>query len=148
VRGVFNSIKEAISGPMNRAKEIVSSALSKIRSLLSGTLKFPHIKLPHIKIAGKLSLNPPQVPKIGVDWYARGGIFDRPTIAGIGESGPEAVVPLDKLWDKLDRIADASGESVTINVYARPGMNINQLTSKIEQVLINRQRQRQMAWGR
>lgn len=29
-----------------------------------------------------------------VDWYATGGIFDRAEIIGVGESGPEAVVPL------------------------------------------------------
>ena len=51
--------------------------------------------------------------------YAQGGIFDSPTIAGIGEAGPEAVVPLDKLWDKLDKIAEvAHGDGVVINVYA------------------------------
>lgn len=29
-------------------------------------------------------------------WYGKGGIFNRPTIIGVGEAGPEAVVPLNK----------------------------------------------------
>ena len=59
------------------------------------------MKLPHFTITGKFSLNPPSAPKFGVSWYAKGGIFDAPTIAGIGEAGPEAVVPLDRFWDEI-----------------------------------------------
>ena len=35
--------------------------------------------------------------KINVNWYAQGGIFNIPSIIGVGEAGPEAVIPLDKL---------------------------------------------------
>ena len=35
------------------------------------------------------------VPRFDVDWYAIGGLFQRPTIAGIGEKGREAVLPLE-----------------------------------------------------
>lgn len=31
-----------------------------------------------------------------VGWYGKGGIFSSPTIIGVGESGPEAVVPLNR----------------------------------------------------
>lgn len=30
-------------------------------------------------------------------WYAQGGVFNRPTIIGVGERGPEAVVPLSRI---------------------------------------------------
>ena len=57
------------------------------------------------------------VPHLSVDWYAQGGIFDSPTIAGIGEAGPEAVVPLDKFWDKLEHL---QGETnIVINIFLR-----------------------------
>ena len=39
---------------------------------------------------------------------AQGGIVNSPTLALIGEAGPEAVVPLDR--------ANSMGSSVTINV--------------------------------
>jgi hypothetical protein len=56
---------------------------------------------------------PPQVPSLTVDWYAKGGVFDSPTlfgygggIGGLGEAGAEAVVPLEKNTKWLDIIAD------------------------------------------
>ena len=34
---------------------------------------------------------------MNVDWYAKGGLFNRPSVVGVGEAGPEAVAPIDKL---------------------------------------------------
>jgi hypothetical protein len=45
------------------------------------------------------------MPTFGVDWYARGGIFDGPNIIGVGEAGPEAVVPLSE--NRLKPLTDA-----------------------------------------
>ena len=149
VTSVWNGIKNAITKPIQAAVGLVRSAIGKIKSILSGRLSFPKIKLPHFNITGKFSLNPPQIPKIGVSWYKTGGIFSSPTIAGIGEAGPEAVIPLDKLWQKLDAIADSSsGEGITINVYAPKGMDVNELAAAVEQRLVTLQMQRNKAWGR
>ena len=150
VSAIFNAVKTAITHPIQKAVGLVSAAISKIKSIINGAhFKLPHIKLPHFSVSGKLSLNPPSVPHLSVRWYKTGGIFDSPTIAGIGEAGPEAVVPLDKLWKKLDAIAEASQSSgvVTINVYATPGMDINQLAAAVEQRLVTLEKQRSKAWG-
>lgn len=149
VSSIWNGIKTAITSPINSALSTVRSAMSKIKSAINGaSLKLPKIKLPHFKISGKLSLTPPSVPKVSVSWYKTGGIFDSPSIVGIGEAGPEAVVPLDTLWNKLDAIADANrGEGVTINVYAAQGMDVNQLATEIEARLVRLQKQRFKAWG-
>ena len=149
VVSIWNAIKTAIVTPINSAVNLVQTAINKIKSIINNAkLKLPHIKLPHFKISGKLSLNPPSIPHISVSWYKTGGIFDRPTIAGIGEAGPEAVVPLDTLWKKLDNIAEASsGDIITINVYPSAGMNETELARKIEQALARIQKQRNMAYG-
>ena len=149
VAAIFNAVKTAITKPIQTAVNIVKTAIGKIKSIINGAkLKLPKIKLPHFTISGKFSLNPPSIPKVGVKWYATGGIFDSPTIAGIGEAGPEAVVPLDTLWNKLDRIADAStGDNVTINVYASPGMDVKELAAAVEQRIVALQKQRRAAWG-
>ena len=149
VTSIFNAVKTAITKPIQTAVNLVRSGINKIKSIINGAkLKLPKIKLPHFTISGKFSLNPPSIPKVGVKWYATGGIFDSPTIAGIGEAGPEAVVPLDTLWKKLDNIADATGgDNITINVYASPGMDVKELASAIEQKLVAQQKQRRAAWG-
>lgn len=94
---IFNGIKETISNAITKAKEKIKSSLDAIRDYFDGLkLNFPKIKLPHFKITGKFSLDPPQVPKLSIEWYEKGGIFDRPSIIGVGENGKEAVMPLEK----------------------------------------------------
>lgn len=113
VSTVFNAIKSAITKPIQAAVSLVRAAFNKIKSILSGKISLPHIKLPHFKINGSFSLNPPSVPSIGVDWYKNGAIFTKPTIAGLAEASPEGIVPLDILWKKLDAIAAAaSGDDI------------------------------------
>lgn len=96
--GIFNGIKSTIDNAMGGAKNIVSDALGAIANFFSNCrLSLPHINLPHFSISGEFSLNPPSIPHIGVDWYAKGGIINRPSIIGVGEAGAEAVMPLAKL---------------------------------------------------
>lgn len=149
ITSTFNSIKTAITTPIQNAINTVRSIIQRIKSFFPikvGKI-LSNLKLPHFKLTGKFSLKDMTVPKLSVSWYAQGGIFDSPTIAGIGEAGPEAVVPLDKFWDKLDAIAAGSG-GPTINIYQQPGQSPRELALEVERVLANIQRQRDMAYGR
>lgn len=150
VSTAFNAVKNAIVTPLNSAKTLVSNAISAIKGVINGAkFSLPKIKLPHFTIKGNFSLNPPSVPHFAVSWYKTGGIFDAPSIIGVGEAGPEAVVPIDKLWRKLDAIAAANSgpENITINVYGTPGMSVERLAEEVEQRLVLLQRQRSKAWG-
>lgn len=92
VSGVFSGVASTISSKIGDAKSAVSSGLSHISGLFSGLhLQFPHIKLPHFSIVGSFSLDPPSVPTLGIDWYAKGGIVRRAAV--LGERGAEAIVP-------------------------------------------------------
>lgn len=110
---VWNGIKEAIIKPVEAAKNAVKGIIDKITGFFSGMkLELPKIKLPHFKISGKLSLSPPSVPHLSIDWYKEGGILTKPTVFGMngsslmagGEAGKEAVLPLKGFYDQLEHI--------------------------------------------
>lgn len=110
---VWNAIKTAITTPIEAAKEKVKSVIDAIKGFFSGLkLELPHIKLPHFSITGSLSLAPPSVPKLNIDWYKEGGIMSGKTIFGIngsslmagGEAGAEAILPLSQFYDRLESI--------------------------------------------
>ena len=151
VTSIFNAIKDAIMKPIQTAVDFVKNAIDKIKGFFSGVkITAPHIPMPHFKITpsgwkiGDLLKG--SIPKLGIDWYAKGGIFDRPTIAGIGEKGAEAVIPLDTLWKKLDAIAAAGGGSTVINVYGSDNMSVNELAAEVERRIIQQQKRRTLAW--
>lgn len=106
ISGAFNGIKSVIDSTMNGAKNTVSGALDAISGFFAGLhLQFPHINLPHFSISGDFSLVPPSVPSISVSWYRTGAIAMGASVVGIGEAGPEAVVPLS--GREMDPYADA-----------------------------------------
>lgn len=99
IKQTASSILSAITSPFKKAWSTISGIFSKIKSGFKSAFDFqlPHIKLPHFSIDGKFSLNPPQIPKIGVNWNAKGGVFTEPTVLqGVGEAGDEAVLPLKR----------------------------------------------------
>jgi hypothetical protein len=105
-------LKDALTAPIRAAQDIIGGILANLAGMFAGLhLQLPHINLPHFHISGSFSLNPPSIPSIGVDWYAKGGIFTQPTIAGIGEAGPEAVIPLDRIHSLVDDPGGRSGGS-------------------------------------
>ncbi len=120
VSGIFNKIKDSISTKINAAKNAVRSAIDAIKKFFKFEWKLPSIKLPHFEITGKFSLDPPSVPKLGVKWYAKGGIISSPTLAMMGENNKkEAVVPLDRNLEWRDVIADKIIEKM--GVQGKPG---------------------------
>lgn len=110
---VWNGIKSAITTPIEAAKNKVKSVVDAIKGFFSGMkLSLPHIKLPHFKVSGKLSISPPSVPHLSIDWYKEGGIMARPTVFGMngsslmagGEAGQEAILPLAGFYKNLESI--------------------------------------------
>ena len=115
--GMANGILQAIPKVVQAAGKVVSSVktnlVEKLKSIMKFDWKLPKLKLPKVSISGKFSINPPSAPKFSISWNKLGGIIDKPTLfnyggslQGIGEDGAEAVVPLEKNTQWLDRIAD------------------------------------------
>ena len=126
----FTEIKDGIKEKINAAKDAVKSAIDKIKGFFSNLrLELPKIKLPHFKISGSLSLNPPSVPHLSVDWYKKamnnGMIPNSPTIFGMknghylgaGEAGSETVVGTNALLTMIkEAVANGSRSYGDVNV--------------------------------
>lgn len=116
----FNSVKDGITNAISTAYNNVKDWFQKIKDVLSGTLPFPNIKMPHFSITGSFSLNPPAVPSFGVQWYAKGGVLTKPTIFGMngdqamggGDAGPEAVAPISVLQQYVSQAVEGSNAQI------------------------------------
>ena len=96
VTSTFESVKKSITEPIESAKKTVSDVISTIKGFFPISIGriMDNIKLPHFSLVGEFSLNPPSVPHLDIDWYATGAIFKEASVIGVGEKGPEAVIPL------------------------------------------------------
>jgi len=123
VSSVLSGIKSKFSSIWEGCKSVVSSAINHIKSAMNFSWSLPKLKLPHPKIEGKFSLDPPSVPHFSIDWYAKamdaGMIMNRPTVFGYdavsnklmagGEAGSETVVGTQSLMNMIQDAVNNSG---------------------------------------
>lgn len=166
ISSVFDSVKTKITGVMDSAKNAVQNAINAIKSKFNFSWSLPKLKLPHISISGKFSINPPSVPKFSISWYKKamedGMILNSPTIFGMqgntllagGEAGSETVVGTQSLLDMIrNAVASmAAGTTinyggVTVNVYQKENQDIRALADEIEYRINNNVMRRKAALG-
>lgn len=109
----FTAIKNRMTAPITAAKNKVTEIIRGIKGAFPLKLGkiFSGLTLPHFKVSGGKAPwgigGKGTAPKIDVQWYKTGGIFDDPSVIGVGEAGTEAVVPLAQLWNRLDALVGA-----------------------------------------
>lgn len=123
VTNIWNGIMNAIKKPIEKARDLVKGAIDKIKGFFNFEFKWPKLKMPHFGIKPKGwqigDLLKGKIPSLKIDWYAKGAIFDEPTLfntangmKGVGEAGPEAVAPISELM-KYTRLA-VDGSNATL----------------------------------
>ena len=115
LKEIPNWFKNLFNDAMENAKSIVKSGIDALKGFFNFDWSLPKIKLPHFNISGSFSLNPPRIPSFSVDWYARGGVFNSPSIIGVGEAGQEAVMPLERNTGWISTLAQKVAERMPVN---------------------------------
>lgn len=104
----FNAAIGKVKVTVGKILTPVKNVIDKIKGLfpLSIGKIFSNLKLPRFEVSGG---KPPfgigglgVKPSFNVQWFAKGGLLDGPTLFGGGEAGQEAVLPLDPFWKRLD----------------------------------------------
>ena len=144
---IKNGITEKISAAVNKVKEIFGSIAEKVSDVwgkIKGIIKAPKIvQKGTVSIAGVST----PIPKLGLEWNAKGGIMTRPTAFGYangkvqmgGEAGAEAILPLRAFWNNLSQyIAESNKGGNTITNEIKIVINAdNKTTDEIADDVIN-----------
>ena len=115
LKEIPNWFKNLFNDAMDNAKSAVQSGVDALKSIFDFEWHLPKLELPHIHITGGFSLNPPSFPSFDVSWYARGGVFNSPSIIGVGEAGQEAVMPLERNTGWISILAQKLAERMPVN---------------------------------
>ena len=114
----LDGIKSTISGRLDSIVSKVNSSVTRMKNAMNFTFPKPYLRLPHISVHGDWNFETKKVPKFSVQWYAKGGIMTNPTAFGMngnnlmvgGEAGPEAILPIDTLFDKMNDMFDTQNQ--------------------------------------
>lgn len=116
VDGIFQSVRGFIEDPISTAKNTVGELVGNIQGFFDSIhFEFPRFQIPKITATGGYFNNvfDWKIPEFGIDWVylAKGGYFDRPTQAVIGEAGPEVAIPLlgERMRPFARAVADEMG---------------------------------------
>ena len=95
----LNDIKSFFQNPIETIKTkweglknwFSTNFITPLKNLFNFEWSLPSIKLPHLSITGRFSLNPPSVPHFSIAWYKNGGFPNNGQLFFARESGPEMV---------------------------------------------------------
>ena len=128
-------------------KDGIKKKIEDIKGFFSNLkLKFPEIempKLPHFSLTGEFSLNPPSVPHLDIDWYAKAMnqpyFFPTPTVMqtpygmlGAGEAGGEFMYGKNALMNDIQAAMSVNNDSMIDGMYAAFSAALQQADIRVE----------------
>ncbi|MEG2656119.1 MAG: hypothetical protein RSA29_10515 [Clostridium sp.] len=119
-KGVSEDITDEIDKIYKKAKNTIEN-IERLFNNFDATLK---VKLPHFYMTGEFNAETKEVPKVGVNYFAKGGVVDRATLGVFGEAGKEAIVPLENNTEWMDKM-----QSIIANGFLSAMQFTSQLTS-------------------
>ncbi len=109
VKTAWDGVTGIFKAPIEAVSTWLTEKVEWFKGLFSFEWKLPSFKLPKIDVTWKEIGWGIKLPSLSLNWNALGGIFDKPTIfntpnaglQGVGEAGPEAILPLNTLWQEM-----------------------------------------------
>ena len=132
---IVTDFKSAINLLIGLAEGFANGFISAVNFIISALdriqVHIPAINVLGVKIGGMdFGINIPNLAAISLPRLAMGGIATSPTMALIGEAGPEAVIPLDRLGNR-------QGQSIVINMPVSGSILTDRdLLQKIQELLL------------
>lgn len=131
VEGAEKPLTKSLAKIQKNTKKTISTAVSttkkgatQLKRAMDFKWSLPKLKMPHISVSSGKSPygigGKGSVPKFKVEYYKTGGIMTNPTVFGLngnswmvgGESGAEAILPLQEFYQKFSSILDRKFEAV------------------------------------
>lgn len=149
IKDKFKSIGSNISIAISTS---IKSGLNKLLSALESKLNHVVVTINKI-ITGINKYTPLNIGTIGavqLPRLAKGGVLNGAQMVVAGEAGPEAIIPLDKLFAQMDKMAAqitaGPAGGVTINIYQQPGQSARELAAEVKRIMIAEVKGRRLAW--
>lgn len=135
---IGGAVRSGINGVISRIESIINSAISIINGAIDLINKLPGVSVGHVSTVS--------FPRL-----AKGGVLNGAQTVIAGEAGPEAIIPLDKLFAQMDKMAEtikgpAGTNNIVINVYGNDGQSAREMAEEVKRVLINEVNRRRLAW--
>lgn len=122
---IGTKIGEAISGAVKGA---MNQALSKIERAINNGIKLINKA---VKVAQKFGFDVGTISEISLPRLAKGAVIDKPTTAIVGEDGAEAVVPLERNTQWINKVSS----QVINDLGASNNIESGTLESKVDRII-------------
>lgn len=130
IKSKFDEVKTKFNSIVDTIKSKAKAAVDFLKSIFHFEWHLPDLKLPHIVVGSYIDVpvlgRIPDPTTLRVDWYKRGGIFDSPSLIGVGENGKEAVMPLENntgwIRELADQLVSAMGNKYSGALSGLPAM--------------------------
>ena len=100
-RSAIDDFNGQLDNLASHAKQVCDQIKATFNTM---ELRIPSPRLeamPHFRVSGAFDLASGQVPRIDVDWYARGGVFGKPSIIGVGDARSREIVTPEALMSDI-----------------------------------------------
>lgn len=149
VKTKFGSIGKTFGNAIGGAvKSAINTVIEKVQNAINAGIRLINKA---ITLANKLpGVNVKTLGEINLPTLAKGGVLNGAQTVIAGEAGPEAIIPLDRLFAELDKMTDkltgGDGGGIVVNVYGTAGQSVTDLAAEVERRLIDAQKRRRLAW--